>query len=918
MSKKLFLLDAYALIFRSYYAFIRNPRFNSKGLNTSAIFGFTNTLIEILQKEDPSYIAVVFDPPGPNFRHEMYAEYKANRDATPEDIKLSIPYIKKIIGGFNIPIVMVDGYEADDVIGSLANKHASDKTEVYMMTPDKDYGQVISDRIYMYKPARGGKNAEVITREKLCEKYGIDKPEQIIDILALMGDSSDNIPGAPGIGEKTAQKLIQKYKTVENLYEHIDDLKGKQKENLVNNKQQVELSKKLVTFAQNIPLDIRLDELNRKDPDQGKLKDVFDELEFRTIYARLFNSTAKSNASPQQGSLFDSETPGYSSSFQTIEDVPHKYHLADTSLKVEELADLLSKQDEFCFDTETSGLNVHRDNLIGLSFSWKKGEAWYVPVDQNREKAIKLLSEFKSVFENKHILKIGQNIKFDILVLKYYGIETQGPLFDTMVAHYLISPELRHNMDYLAGQYLNYKPVEIESLIGKKGKNQGSMRNVPLEQLKEYACEDADITWQLKDILEKELKDKNLVDLAENIEFPLIYVLASMEFNGFKIESKTLNNYSQELSKELVNIEEKIHKMAGVDFNISSPKQLGEVLFDHLKIDPKAKKTKTKQYVTNEETLSKLTDKHPIVDQILEFRGLKKLLSTYVDALPGLINESTGKIHSSFNQTITATGRLSSTNPNLQNIPIREERGKEIRKSFVPSDDDHTLLAADYSQIELRIMSHLSQDQSMMKAFKNNEDIHTTTAAKIFHVEPEKVTADMRRKAKTANFGIIYGISAFGLSQRLNISRSEAKELIDGYFESFPAVKEYMNKSIEEGRKNGHVKTLFGRIKSLPDINSRNSLIRGNAERTAINAPIQGTAADIIKIAMIDIYGEFVNNNYKSRMILQVHDELVFDVHKSELEELKKLIKNMMENAVQLNIPLTVDIGTGANWLEAH
>lgn len=923
MSKNLYLLDAYALIYRSYYAFIKNPRFNSKGLNTSAIYGFTNTLIDLIAKENPSHVAVVFDPPGPTFRHEVYKEYKAHREAMPEDIRKSIPYIKNIIEGFQIPILQVDGYEADDVIGSLAKQAEKEGFTTFMMTPDKDYGQLITDDIKMYKPGRAGGDMEIIDKSKICEKFKINNPEQIIDIMGLMGDSSDNIPGAPGIGEKTAIKLIEKYGSIENIYNNIDEIKGKQKEKLLENKEQVMLSKDLVTIKLDVPVKIDVKKLVLDDPDEELLTRLFEELEFRSTARRLFQKEIITTqaGSVMQGTLFgdsDSSQSNHENS-KNISNSDHEYILVDNENERKKLIKQLSNLKEFCFDTETTDLNPHNAEVVGVSVSWEIHKAYYIHIPEKKEEAQKVLDEFKPLFENKKIRKIGQNIKYDILVLKNYDIKVQGEIFDSMIAHYLLQPELRHNLNYLSEQYLGYKPVEIETLIGKKGAKQGSMRNVPLDKLKDYAAEDADLTYQLKELFEKELEKTGLSNLAETIEMPLIPVLAEMESNGVKINTNALNDYAKKLNKELIKIEEKIIDQAGVSFNISSPKQLGEILFDKLKLDPNAKKTKSKQYSTSEETLVKLADKHPIVNDVLEFRSLKKLLSTYIEALPKLINQKTGKIHTSFNQAIAATGRLSSNNPNLQNIPIREERGREIRKAFIPRDNDHVLLAADYSQIELRLMAHMSQDENMITAFKNNTDIHTTTAAKIFHVETlSDVTKEQRRKAKTANFGIIYGISAFGLSQRLNIPRTEAKQLIDEYFKGFPKVKEYMDKSIADAREKGFVETLMGRKRFLKDINSRNATVRGFAERNAINAPIQGSAADIIKLAMIDVFNELEKQNLKTKMILQVHDELIFDVYKPELEKVKEMVINKMENAVKLSIPLTVDLGTGENWLEAH
>lgn len=922
MSKNLYLLDAYALIYRSYYAFIKNPRYNSKGQNTSAIYGFVNTLIDLIAKENPSHIAVVFDPPYPTFRHEMYKEYKAQREATPEDIKLSIPIIKEIIKGFNIPVIEVAGYEADDTIGTLAKLAEKEGFTTFMMTPDKDYGQLVSDNIFMLKPARGGNDMELVTKQMICEKYKIKDPVQVIDILGLMGDASDNIPGAPGIGEKTAMKLIAEYDSIENLYDHIDKIAGKQKEKLADNKEQVYLSKVLATIKLDVPITIDPEKLLLDKPDENKLTQLFEELEFKTIAKRLFQKdiTPTPTTSVMQGSLFgDIEIERTVSDLKNITTVDHDYQLIDTPEKRKVLTTLLSEQKEFCLDTETTGLDPHTDQIVGLSVSHKSHAAYYIPFPNNYDEAKEILNEFKPMLENESIRKIGQNIKYDISILKQYDIHVRGEIFDTMIAHYLMKPDLRHNLNFLSEQYLGYKPISIEELIGKKGAKQDSMRNVPLEKIKDYACEDADLTYQLKEIFEKELEENYLDNLALTIEMPLIPVLADMEQTGIKVDTNALNDFAKELNTVLIKTEDRIIKHAGVHFNISSPKQLGEILFDHMKLDPNAKKTKTKQYSTSEETLQKISDKHPIIQDILEFRSLKKLLSTYVEALPKLINQKTGKIHTTYQQAVASTGRLSSKNPNLQNIPIREERGREIRKAFIPSDNDHLLVAADYSQIELRIMAHLSQDTNMIAAFNNNEDIHTSTAAKIFHVENiNDVSSDQRRIAKSANFGIIYGISAFGLSQNLNIPRTDAKQLIDEYFNSFPKVKAYMDKSIAKAREKGFVETMMGRKNILNDINSRNGIVRGNAERYAINAPIQGSAADIIKLAMIDIFNEMQEKNFKSKMILQVHDELVFDVYKPELEEIKQLIKAKMENAVKLSIPLSVDIGVGENWLEAH
>ncbi|MCD6596557.1 MAG: DNA polymerase I, partial [Bacteroidales bacterium] len=814
-NKRLYLLDAYALIFRAYYAFIRNPRINSKGMNTSAIFGFVNSLEDILNNNKPSHIAVVFDPPGPNFRHEMYPEYKANRDATPEDIKLAVPYIKEIIEAFNIQVVEVPGFEADDVIGTLAKKAEKKGFDVYMVTPDKDFTQLVSDHIFMLKPAKGGNKPEVWKTNEVQEQFLVEKPIQVIDILALWGDSADNIPGAPGIGEKTSKKLINEFGSIENLFQNIDSLKGKQKENIENNQDLIRLSKELATIDQNVEVSITdFDEFKRKGVNLEKLTSIFNELEFRTLMQRLRARYDKGTEVKEavQTSLFGDDfgevAPGnIFSGLADINSVEHDYKLLDTRALRKELIVKLEQQDAFCFDTETTGLNVLKDEIVGLAFSFKSHEAYYVPVPANFERAKSIIEEFSDVFGDKNILKTGQNIKYDIHILLNYDIKVQGKLFDTMIAHYLIEPDQRHNLTFLSEVYLKYRPVEIETLIGKRGKAQKSMRDVPLEDIKEYAAEDADLTWQLKEILEKKLKEKRLDGLAEKLEMPLIPVLVKLERAGVKLDAEALSHFSGILRNEIYNIENEIYDLAGVEFNISSPKQLGGILFDRLKISDGAKKTKTKQYSTGEEVLVKLKDKHEIVAKVLEYRSLKKLLSTYVEALPKLINEQTGRLHTSFNQAVTTTGRLSSTNPNLQNIPIREERGREIRKAFIPSGSDYVMLSADYSQIELRLMAHLSGDQAMIEAFRQNEDIHTATAAKIYNAAIQDVTREMRGRAKTANFGIIYGISAFGLSQRLEISRSDAHALIEGYFKTYPGVKEYMDKSIAIARDKGYVET---------------------------------------------------------------------------------------------------------------
>ncbi|WP_010662261.1 DNA polymerase I [Marinilabilia salmonicolor] len=920
-TKKLFLLDAYALIFRAYYAFIRNPRVNSKGLNTSAIFGFTNSLLEVLNKENPTHIAVAFDPSGPTFRNELFKEYKANRDATPEDIKKAVPYIKQILEAFNISVIQVDGFEADDVVGTLSRKAGTAGFKTFMVTPDKDYAQLVTADTVMYKPKSAGNDIERWGIPEIQKKFSVEKPEQVIDLLALWGDSADNIPGCPGIGEKRAKDIIGKYGSVENVYAHIDDFSGKQKENLINFREQVELSRRLVTIETEVPVDFNEELFLHKAPDLEKLKPVFEELEFKTLWEKI---AGKKESGPTQGSLFgdSSNTQASSAQFntsnQTLEGTQHEYFLVETQQALDSLAADLSVQKEFCIDTETTGIDVWSNELVGLSFSFEKGEAYYVPVDKDKDKASEVVKRFEKVLTDPAVLKVGQNLKYDYLMLKRYGVEMQGPFFDTMVAHHLVQPGLKHNMDFLAETYLNYTPVSITELIGEKGKKQGSMRDIDKETVKEYAGEDADITLQLKEPLLKELEELKMVSLFDNVEMPLLKVLAEMEYHGVVLDSEALADFAGKLQQRIEALEKGIIEDAGTEFNVGSPRQVGEVLFDKLKIDAKAKKTKSGQYSTNEETLQKLKDKHPIIEKILEFRGLKKLLNTYVEALPKLINKETSRLHTSFNQAVVVTGRLSSSNPNLQNIPIREEDGREMRKAFVVGDSEHLFLSADYSQVELRLMAHLSEDKNLLDAFNRGEDIHAATAAKIFKVSPEEVTSDMRRKAKTANFGIIYGISAFGLSERLNIPRGEAKDIIDGYFESFPAVKEYMDKVISQAREKGYVETMFGRRRYLPDINSRNGVVRGVAERNAINAPIQGAAADIIKMAMVGVERAFRNANFQSRMVLQVHDELNFEVLKSEVAEVREVVKKEMESAVSLKVPLEVDMGVGDNWLEAH
>lgn len=931
---KLFLLDAYALIYRSYYAFIKSPRVNSKGQNTSAVFGFVNTLEELLRKENPTHIAVAFDPPGGTFRHDAYEKYKAQRQETPEDIKAAVPIIKEIIAAYNIKELEVPRYEADDVIGTIAKKAEKEGFDVYMMTPDKDYGQLTSDRIFMYKPKFAGSGFDVLDAKAVMEKYELSSPCQMIDLLGLMGDASDNIPGCPGVGPKTAQKLLEEYGTIENLLENTENIKGTLKLRLEENKEQIIFSKFLATINIDVPIEFDKEEYKRREINADKIAVLFEELEFRTLIARVLKKDG-TPANPVritttheaiQGDLFaellppanqDSSDVSNYLGLQELKDIPHVYHLVDKDDEIAALALEIAKEQSCCFDTETTGLDPTMSELVGMSFSFKEGEAYYVPVSADFQKAKQTVEIFRSFFENDKIQKIGQNIKYDIIVLKKYDIEVKGSLFDTMIAHYLLNPELRHNMDYMAETYLKYKTIHIDELIGARGKNQLNMRSLSPEQIKDYACEDADVTLKLKAILEKAIEKQGLEKLLYEIELPLVYVLADMEYTGVRLDTVALGEYSKILTQDLQTIESEIHKQAGTEFNINSAKQVGEVLFDTLKIVDKPKKTKTGQYVTSEETLESLKDTHPIVGQILEYRGLKKLLSTYIDALPQLVNPKDKKIHTSYNQTVTATGRLSSSNPNLQNIPIREAQGKEIRKAFI-ADEGCIFFSADYSQIELRIMAHLSKDPNMVDAFNSGEDIHAATAAKIYKIPIGEVTGDMRRKAKTANFGIIYGISVFGLAERLSIPRGEAKELIDGYFETYPKVKEYMDKSISVARESNYVETVFGRKRYLPDINSRNATVRGYAERNAINAPIQGSAADIIKVAMNRIFERFGEEGIKSKMILQVHDELNFNVIESELDKVQKIVIEEMENAYKLVVPLKADCGKGKNWLEAH
>ena len=917
---KLFLIDAYALIYRAYYAFLKNPRINSKGMNTSAIFGFINSLEDVLKREQPTHVAVAFDPHGPTFRHEAFEQYKAQREETPEVIRQSVPVIKEIIQAYRIPILEVPYYEADDVIGTIAHQAASEGFDVYMMTPDKDYGQLVGEHIYMYRPKFGG-DYEVLGVAEVLEKYQLASTSQVIDLLGLMGDTADNIPGCPGVGEKTAQKLLVQFGSIENLLAHTDQLKGAQKKKIEENAEQIRFSKFLATIKTDVPITFDAAQCLREKPDEERLIDIYTNLEFRTFVNKLRNESSPTpDANPLQFDLFATDSPSDSknSTLADLTSTPHSYYLVDSEEKQAELARLLEGQEYFAFDTETEGLDPLTAHLVGMSFAIRENEAWYVPVPANQAQAREVVLRFAPALQNPAIQKIGQNIKFDILALRKYGVKVAGKLFDTMLAHYLLNPELRHGMDYLAETYLHYKTVPIEDLIGPKGKKQGSMRDVPLEQIKEYAAEDADVTLRLRNYFAPYLKSEGVEKLFEEIEMPLVYVLAEMEVTGVKLDTEALRQSSEVLTMQLASLEQEIHQLAGQEFNINSNRQVGEVLFDKLQLDTKAKKTKTGLYSTSEEVLEKLRAKHPIVEKLLDYRGLKKLLSTYLDALPALIHPETGKIHTSFNQAVTATGRLSSTNPNLQNIPVRDELGREIRKAFIADSDDCLFFSADYSQIELRIMAHLSQDPHMVQAFCEGADIHASTAAKIYNVPLDEVTPDMRRKAKTANFGIIYGISIFGLAERLSIPRAEAKELIEGYFQTYPNVRAYMDESIRVAKEKGYVETIFKRKRFLPDINSHNAMVRGYAERNAINAPIQGSAADIIKLAMIRIHQRFEEEGLKSRMILQVHDELNFNVYREEFDRVKAIVLDSMEHVIPLRVPLIADCGEGQNWLEAH
>ena len=918
---KLFLLDAYALIYRSYYAFLRTPRINSKGLNTSAIMGFCNTLNEVLTKEHPTHIGVAFDH-GKTFRHEVFPAYKAQREETPEDIRQSVPIIKQILEAMRIPILQVDGFEADDVIGTVATRFGADGIDTFMLTPDKDYGQLIGPRVFMFRPRHGG-GYETLGEKEVESKYGIPTPAQVIDLLALMGDSADNFPGCPGVGEKTAAKLINQFGSIDNLLRHTDEIKGKLREKIENAVEDIKMSKLLATIRTDVPLQLSLDELKVKQPDEVKLRRIFEELEFKTLANKLLNkSELKPKNVETQLDLFSVNTPNgqeepEKTNYETHKTVPHEYKLIDNEEEMDRLCDFFMTKEFVSIDTETTSTDAIRAELVGLSFSVEENKAFYVPLPANREEALKYVRIFKPLYENDNILKIGQNIKYDYEVLNNYGVTLQGKMFDTMIAHYLIQPELHHNMDYMAETLLGYRTIHIEELIGPKGKKQKNMRDLSPTDICEYAAEDADITLRLKHLLEPRLKELGLEELFWNIEMPLVRVLADMELNGVCLDTEALQETSRIFTDRMKQYEQEIYKEAGETFNIGSPKQVGDILFGKLQIMDKPKKTKTGQYVTSEEVLQSLEAKHPVVRNILNYRGMKKLLSTYIDALPKLINPRTGHIHTSFNQAQTATGRLSSSDPNLQNIPVRTDDGKEIRKCFIP-EDGCLFFSADYSQIELRIMAHLSGDENMMEAFREGHDIHRATAAKIWHEDIDKVTDAQRKKAKQANFGIIYGITTHGLAQRMGIPNGEARELIQDYFHTFPKVKAYMEQAKEAARAKGYAETLFHRRRYLPDINSRNATVRGSAERNAINAPIQGTEADIIKVAMVRIWKRFKEEGIRSKMILQVHDELNFSVYPEERKQVERIVIEEMQNACQLNVPLTADAGWGSNWLEAH
>lgn len=933
--KKLFLLDAYALIFRGYYAFIKNPRISSKGLNTSAIIGFMNSVLDVIKREKPDYIAVAFDKGGSIERSEIFTDYKANREETPEAIKIAVPYIQQILKAMNITILEKAGYEADDIIGTVAKQAEKQGFTTYMVTPDKDFGQLVSDHIFVYKPARSGKEIEIWGVKEVQEKFGVQHPEQVVDFLGMMGDAVDNIPGLPGVGEKTAKKLIEEFGSMENLLVNTHLLKGKLREGIEQNKDKGLISKILAKIILDVPIDFSFEELKLQTPDMQALIPIFEELEFRTLTQQVKNfffpnleekseenvnkskktSTENQSLKSAQLSLFDEEEV---STFTKLSDIEHHYVLIKEKDEVKKLLIQLLQQKEVCFDTETTSLDELNAEIVGISFSFKKNTGFYISLPENKQECKGFLSILKPFFENTNILKIGQNLKYDLKILRNYNIQVKGELFDTMLAHYLINPDLRHNMDILAENYLNYKPISIEALIGKKGKSQASMRDVDLELQKEYAVEDTDVTLQLKQIFQQKLEENHLLKLFKEVEMPLLQVLMQMELSGISLDIEFLKLLSTEIQNEITILESEIYAQAGEEFNLSSPKQLGDILFEKLKLVSKPKKTKTGQYATSEEILSELAPKHQIVSNILYFRQLQKLKSTYVDALPLQLNEKTKKIHTTYMQAVAATGRLSSNNPNLQNIPIRSQMGQKVRQAFVSDSEDFILLSADYSQIELRIIASLSQEKSMIEAFLNGEDIHRSTASKVFKVKPEEVTKEQRSHAKTINFGIIYGVSAVGLSQQTDLSRQESKALIDAYFKSYPMLKNYISTQIEFARNNGFVETILGRRRYLPDINSLNSIVKGAAERNAVNAPIQGSAADIIKIAMIRIQQKFSENNFKSKMLLQVHDELVFDIYLPEYEQVVEIIKTEMQNAYSFDVPLLVEIGKGKNWLEAH
>ncbi len=921
--EKLYLLDAYALIYRAYYALIRTPRINSKGENTSAIFGFVNTLEDVLRKEKPDYIAIAFDPAGKTFRHEAYPEYKAQREATPEDIRRSVPIIKDIIRAYNIPLLEVPGYEADDVIGTMAHRAAAEGMEVHMVTPDKDYAQLVGEHILMYRPGHGASGMEVLGVKEVCEKYAISSPVQVIDLLGLMGDSADNIPGCPGVGEKTAAKLIGEFGNIEELLARSGELKGALKKKVEENAEKIRFSRFLATIKTDVPLDIPIKNLKRREPDAEALRKIFEELEFRSLINRVLSPTPeKPKNVPVQGFLFadfeDKETEEiFETNLKTLSETKHDYKLVDNLQEMEVLRDFLLTKQTISLDTETTGTDAITAKLVGLSFAIEGGTAWYVPVPQETEEAKKITDIFRPVYESREILKVGQNLKYDLTVLATYGVSLSAPLFDTMLAHYLVQPELRHNMDYLAEIFLKYKTIAIEELIGPKGKGQKNMRDLSPESVRDYACEDADVTLRLMTPLMEEMRKSGVERVFREIEMPLMPVLAKMERNGVRLDTDALTETGKLFGERLNELERDIYALAGHEFLLTSPRQVGEVLFEELRLNEKAKKTKSGQYSTSEEVLETLKTKHPIVGKILAHRALKKLLSTYVETLPKLINPETGRIHTSFNQAVTATGRLSSSNPNLQNIPIRSDDGREIRKAFV-AEEGCTFFSADYSQIELRIMAHLSGDEHMIQDFRDGKDIHAATAARIYHRPIEEVDRDERRKAKTANFGIIYGISAFGLAERMEVSRTEAKELIESYFDTYPKVKEFIECSVQTAREKGYIETEFGRRRYLPDINSQNSVVRGYAERNAVNAPIQGTAADIIKVAMVRIDRRFEEENLRSKMILQVHDELNFSVYPEEHDRVRDIVITEMEAAFAMQVPLLADCGEGINWLEAH